>query len=99
MSRINDFSYEQTVVLRTAVDEVLRALNEKSDEGRRRDIARIVLTIFEQDTHGVDALVARTLERIREPPSATPRPWASLWASLDDAWAEAEGIPAGARPA
>jgi hypothetical protein len=62
--RHNEFSYEQTGAMRTAIDMVLAATAEGDGDVRRSEIARIVLSIADQDNCEASTLAKLTLERL-----------------------------------
>ena len=58
MSTTNSFSYEQTIVLRRAVDMVLAEID-ASSELRRREVARVVLRLANESDYDDPLLLAR----------------------------------------
>ena len=65
MSRINSFSYEQTLILRKAVDAVLKQIDDAHSEPRRQEVASVVVSVAnENEFDDADELVALALEEI-----------------------------------
>jgi hypothetical protein len=61
----NEFSAEQTSIMRQAVDSVLHQLGER-DGRRREEIALIVLGVANDGDYTVSELVMHTLDRLEE---------------------------------
>jgi hypothetical protein len=60
MSGTNTLSYEETLVLQTAVDTVLKSLDEEYSRQRRNEVAVIILSIA-NEAGDYDALTLATL--------------------------------------
>jgi hypothetical protein len=67
----NEFTFEQTTVMRQAIDIVLRHLGDSDNNRLRAEIARVVLSIANQGDYDVDTLVMLTIEKLREPARRT----------------------------
>jgi hypothetical protein len=62
-----DFSFEQTSVMRSAIDKVLVHLEVPTESSLRSEVGHLVLSIFNQgDEHDANALAALTIEKIAE---------------------------------
>jgi len=64
--RHNEFTYEQTIAMRIAVDMVLAAAGEGDGDVRRSEIERIVLGIADEDNCEASTLAKLTLERLND---------------------------------
>jgi hypothetical protein len=64
MSSTNAFSYDQTMVMRKAIDFVVNRLNDSSLP-RRQEVARVVLGLFnDRDFDAPEALAMSAIEKL-----------------------------------
>jgi hypothetical protein len=68
----NKFSYEQTIVLRTALDIVLSSTDESRNEMRRKQVASVLIGLMKDDEEFDAATLAQlAIEKLGKPEPAT----------------------------
>jgi hypothetical protein len=66
MSRHNEISFDQTMVFRSAVEMVVKQMNDANNEKYRRQVANAVLYIAGEEGYDAPTLAKLAIEKLAE---------------------------------